>query len=149
MTNAINKYRDTYRIVAQVSRYVSHRDIRYRDNTTPYVSDDAGLFRICPSLIRYCESRTGYMFTPCVGFFSPLAGRVTVIERTNGKARWGKQTCPGFEPPLAGFELGTFRFSSRHSRALTTELTRTDLFSNVGNGQWPGHYRSTCAYFTF
>ena len=33
MTNAIYKYRDTYRIVAQVSRYVSHRDIRYRDNT--------------------------------------------------------------------------------------------------------------------
>ena len=32
MTNAINKNRDTYRIVAQVSRYVSHREIRYRDN---------------------------------------------------------------------------------------------------------------------
>ena len=32
--NAINKYRDTYRIVTQVSRYVSHREIRYRDNTT-------------------------------------------------------------------------------------------------------------------
>ena len=41
MTNAINKYRDTYRIVAQVSRYISHRDIRYRDNTTRchYYSD--------------------------------------------------------------------------------------------------------------
>ena len=25
---------DTYRIVAQVSRYVSHPEIRYRDNTT-------------------------------------------------------------------------------------------------------------------
>ena len=24
------KYRDTYRIVTQVSRYVSHRDFRYR-----------------------------------------------------------------------------------------------------------------------
>ena len=28
-------YRDTYRIMTQVSRYVSHREIRYRDNTTP------------------------------------------------------------------------------------------------------------------
>ena len=31
------KYRDTYRIVTQVSQYVSHRDFRYR--ATP--SDDA------------------------------------------------------------------------------------------------------------
>ena len=29
-SNAINKYHDTYRIVTQVSRYVSHREIRYR-----------------------------------------------------------------------------------------------------------------------
>ena len=29
-------YRDTYRIVTQVSRYVSHREIRYRDNTSGY-----------------------------------------------------------------------------------------------------------------
>ena len=36
MTNAIDKYRDTYRIVTQVSRYVSHREIRYRDNTIIY-----------------------------------------------------------------------------------------------------------------
>ncbi len=36
LTNAINKYRDTYRIGTQVSRYVSHRKIRYRDNSTYY-----------------------------------------------------------------------------------------------------------------
>ena len=28
------KYRDTYRIVTQVSRYVSHRDFRYRATPT-------------------------------------------------------------------------------------------------------------------
>ena len=30
------KYRDTYRIVTQVSRYVSHRDFRYRATPTHY-----------------------------------------------------------------------------------------------------------------
>ena len=29
------KYRDTYRIVTQVSRYVSHRDFRYRATPSP------------------------------------------------------------------------------------------------------------------
>ena len=39
------KYRDTYRIVTQVSRYVSHRDFRYRatPNDDHYKSRRLGL----------------------------------------------------------------------------------------------------------
>ena len=34
------KYRDTYRIVTQVSRYVSHRDFRYRATPTIVLNDN-------------------------------------------------------------------------------------------------------------
>ena len=44
------KYRDTYRIVTQVSRYVSHRDFRYR--ATPIHSDVTwtSLFQVSPPI---------------------------------------------------------------------------------------------------
>ena len=36
--STIDKYRDTYHIMTQVSRYVSHREIGYRDNTNNHGS---------------------------------------------------------------------------------------------------------------
>ena len=45
------KYRETYRIVTQVSRYVSHRDFRYR--ATPSISIDIGVVIFSRHRYRY------------------------------------------------------------------------------------------------
>ena len=47
------KYRDTYRIVTQVSRYVSRRDFRYRATPSDWLYLCTGN-TVDASLVEYC-----------------------------------------------------------------------------------------------
>ena len=66
------KYRDTYRIVTQVSRYVSHRDFRYRAtptiHPTKYLYQMAWMYANVILLKMYCREDGHTRQRPAAGF---------------------------------------------------------------------------------
>ena len=74
------KYRDTYRIVTQVSRYVSHRDFRYRATPKIECDETASRENISPVASKHgsacnADDRAFLQSVPCRLSDSPLVRR--------------------------------------------------------------------------